>query len=239
MEKPKLLIADSNEDFASALEQALTPYYRVVCCADGKDALSILRSQQPQILVLDPTLPGLDGLSLLEAALREDLHPMVMIIARFLNSYIEETAARLGVGYLMSKPCDIAAAVDRIRDLSRRLSPETPDPREQVSQLLLSLGFSAKHDGFHYLPDAVCLMAREPGQPVTKILYPAVARIHACSPDNVERSIRSALDAAWARKNAGAWQTLFPFHTDRRPSNADFITKLALWLNMRGHEGIL
>lgn len=238
MEKEILLIADSNEDFRLALMQALTPYYRVLCCGSGKDALDILRSQQPEVLILDPTLPELDGLSLLETALREDLHPRVMIISRFLNGYIEETAARLGVGYLMRKPCDIRSAVNRIRELRHRLSLNGSDPRAEIRQLLLSLGFSSKHDGFRYLPDAVVLMAREVGQPVTKIIYPAVARKFGCSPDNVERSIRAALDAAWARKDAALWQKLFPFHTDRRPSNADFITKLALQLNSSRREGI-
>ena len=60
----------------------------------------------------------------------------------------------------------------------------TPTP-SFVSSLLLSLNVSTKHDGFTYLREAVILMAKNPGQSVTKVLYPEVAHICGCNKDNV------------------------------------------------------
>ena len=237
MEKHTLLIADGSEEFRLALSRALAPYYRVLGCGSGREALELLRSRKPQILVLDPTVPELDGLSLLETALQEDLHPMVLIVSRFLNDYIEEFAARLGVGYLMRKPCDIPVAVSRIRDLSRRIQAPSVTLRSNLCRCLLQLGFTTRHDGFSYLPDAVMLAARDLSQPVTKIIYPEVARLHGCSADNVERSIRTALDYAWKQGDRELWQQLFPGHR-KRPTNADFITQLALMVQLDGISGI-
>lgn len=239
MEKPVLLIADSNEDFRLALIRALQPHYRVFGCGSGHDALSFLRRENPEVLVMDPTLPELDGLSLLETAVRENIRPMVLIVSRFLTPYLQESAERLGVGYLMCKPCEISAVVFRVRDLNRRLTAAGPDLRARICRILLDLGFSTKHDGFLYLIEGVAMMTEQIGLPVTKIIYPAIARSHHCNPENVERSIRAALGWAWVHRNAELWQTLFPFVTDNRPSNADFITHLAVHLQLETTEGIL
>ena len=54
---------------------------------------------------------------------------------------------RLGVGYLMVKPCNVKATVERVRDLSQQVeiaAATPPDPRTEVSNVLLSLGFSTK-----------------------------------------------------------------------------------------------
>lgn len=237
MEKPTLLIADGNEEFRFALAKALQAHYQVLSCGSGLDALALLRSHQPDILVLDPTVPELDGLSLLETALQENLHPMVLIVSRFLSDYIEAAAARLGVGYLMQKPCDIGATVSRIRDLNRRIQSGAVTQRSSLCHHLLRLGFTTRHDGFSYLPDAILMTSGDISQPVTKIIYPAVARIHGCSPENVERSIRTALDHAWRHGDRELWLRLFPGHK-KRPTNADFITQLALLVQLNGENGI-
>jgi len=239
VEKPTLLIADSNEDFRLALVRALQPHYRVLYSGDGRDALLLLRREHPETLILDPTLPGIDGLTLLETAVEEDIRPMVLIASRFLTPYLQESAAQLGVGYLMCKPCDISAVVMRVRDLKRRLKPAAPDLRTLVCRCLLDLGFSTKHDGFQYLVDAVAMMTKDVTLPVTKIIYPAIAREHNCSPENVERSIRTAMGWAWMHRNAQLWLDIFPLSTDHRPSNADFLTHLAVHIQLSYPEGIL
>lgn len=239
MEKPVLLIADSNEDFRMALAGVLQAHYQVFCCGSGKDALTLLRREQPEVLVMDPTLPETDGLTLLETLIAEEIRPMVLIVSRFLTPYLLESAERLGVGYLMCKPCEISAVAGRVRDLNRRLKASGPDLRARICRLLLELGFSTKHDGFQYLIEAVAMMTEQIGLPVTKIIYPAIARNHHCSPENVERSIRSALGWAWVHRNEELWQTRFPFVTKSRPSNGDFITHLAVQLQLEDSEGIL
>ena len=102
MDTRKLLIADGNEEFRRALAAELQGAYHVRCCDDGKEALSLLRSFAPDVLVLDLMLPGLDGISLLQSAAASGLCPMVLVTSRFYNDYVLTALGELSVGYMLS-----------------------------------------------------------------------------------------------------------------------------------------
>lgn len=224
----KLLIADCNEEYRTALAAVLSEQYQVLCCPSGTEALALLQQENPDIFVLDLMLPELDGLTLLERISASGICPMVLAATPILTDYVFSCAQRLGIEYLVRKPCSIEAVASRIRDLSQRLKAPEPkqDPANYVSNLLLSLGISTKHNGFSYLRESVLRMARNPAQSVTKLLYPEVAHICGCSKENVERSIRTALDRAWEKRDPDLWQKYFP-NARQRPSNAVFISRLA------------
>lgn len=244
MDALKLLIADANEDFAQVLEEHLQGAYCVRCCQDGKQALSLLRSFDPDVLVVDLMLPELDGISLLQAAAEEGLTPMVLAVSRFDSDYVQQSMEALSVGYFMRKPCDIAATVARITDLSRRLRPPLvtpPDHRTHVSNLLISLGIPTKLRGYAYLREAVLLMAKKPDQSITKELYPAVAALCGCQSTHVERSIRNAIETAWMHRDDRLWQLHFlpaPDGVIPRPSNAEFISRLADTLRLNQDSAV-
>lgn len=155
MDAMKLLIADGNEEFRRALAAELQGAYHVRCCGDGKEALSLLRSFVPDVLVLDLMLPELDGISLLQSAASAGLCPMVLVTSRFYNDYILGALGELSVGYMMRKPCDIPATAARIGDLSRHIRAPLvtpPDPQTQVTNLLLSLNIPSKLRGLRIPP---------------------------------------------------------------------------------------
>jgi len=224
----KLLIADYSEDCRTALAAALQDRYHVLCCRTGTEAWNLLHQEHPDICVLNLMLPELDGLTLLERAQAEGLHPVVLAITPILSSYVDNCAQRLGIQYLVRKPCEIEALAARVLDLSKRVSVPVSreDPVTQTASILLSLSFSAKHNGFSYLREAIVRMCRDPSQSVTKALYPAVAHTFGCNKENVERSIRTALDFAWEHGDRRLWQRYFP-EAVQRPSNAVFISRIA------------
>ena len=238
MERLKLLIAEGTEDFRMALADALRGAYTLRECGDGPQALQLMQSFQPDVVVLDLMLPGLDGITLLQRAVELDMHPMVLATTRFHNDYVIESAQNLGVGYIMVKPCDLRATVARLVDLSQRIHPSRPDrPDEKtfVSNALLALGIPTRLKGYAYLREAILRMAKDPGQPITKELYPAVAA--AFKTENakvdythVERSIRSAIGVAWKERDEHLWSMYFLPKGDgniRCPSNGEFISRLA------------
>ena len=224
----KLLIADCSEDYRLALSAALCGLYQVLCCRSGTEALALLQKERPEILVLDLMLPELDGLTLLERITAKGICPVVLAATPIYSDYVFSCAQRLGIEYLVRKPYSIEAIVARIQDLSQRLKAQDPkiEPVTFVTGLLLDLNISTKHNGFSYLREAVLLMAKDPSQSVTKVLYPEVARLCDCHKENVERSIRTALDKAWEKRDPEIWQKYFP-HAHQRPSNAVFISRLA------------
>lgn len=224
----KLLIADSNEDFLLALTDILQKRYHVLRCRDGNSALELLRRENCDIIVLDLMLPGLDGITMLENAAAEGIFPIVLAATPLLNEYVFQSAERLGISYLVRKPCDIRAIAARVDDLCGELPKPAAkqDDRRFVSELLLSLGISIKHDGYDYLLEAILRMAKDPDQAFTKVLYPEVGKLFNRSGSQVERSIRAALDSAWKHHDDAVWQQYFP-PDSKRPTSAMIITRLA------------
>ena len=234
MEALKLLIADGTEDFRIALADALRGSYRIRECSDGIQALELLRSFRPDLLVVDLMLPGLDGISLLQEAAEMESRPMVLATTRFQSEYVIDTVSKLGVGYLMIKPCDIRSTVSRIQDLRQRLNPPAvtrPDPGVFVSNLLLLLGVATNLRGYLYLREAIPMIARDRKQSITKELYPRIAKQFDCETACVERSIRSAIGSAWKRRDDRIWRGYFSPEANgqiKKPSNGKFITRLAM-----------
>lgn len=233
MDKRRLLIADSSEDFLQALTEALCQDYRILCCQDGREALTLISSFQPHLFLLDPMLPSLDGISLLEAAVAAGQTPIVMTVCSHYTEYMTHALYRLKVGYLIRKPCDIHALVDRIRDLDHQSEQpfrSAPDPQHRTGELLLTMGFVPKHRGYAYLCCAIVAAAHQPDQSITKELYPRIAATFNCEQASVEHSIRTAIEAAWKKGSRESWLQYFPpelGYSANRPTNHNFITRMA------------
>lgn len=233
MEKTKILIADSSEEFCNALAQLLGNAYRIRCCRDGNGALQQLQNFRPDICVLDLLISGLDGITLLQKTVQKGIRPVVLAMTRYVSDYILDAAERLHIGYLMVKPCDPAAVAARITDMTQQVKTPafaSPDPRTQVSNLLLSLGIPTKLRGYGYLREAVLLMAQCPNQSVTKELYPAVAAACGATAVQVERSIRNAVQTGYRQQDPTVWHIYFPAGDAgcvRPPTNSEMITCLA------------
>lgn len=228
MERPKLLIADNNEEFRLALARLLQSRYDVRTCCTGGEALAILHQDHWDVLVLDVMLPEVDGITLLERITEDGIRPKVLLLTSLTTDYILRAAERLGVGYIMLKSCEVQAAAARIFDLNQTLNPPArkQDPEVIVSDLLTSMQFAPKLKGFDYLKPAIALLEQDRKQPITKVLYPAVAEICSCESGHVERSIRHAIEKTWDRRDVQVWEHYFPGLT-KRPANAVFLARMA------------
>lgn len=233
MEKRKLLIADGSAQLREMLSDMFRGSYQVFSCATGYEARELLADLAPELTVLDVMLPGIDGISLLQWLREQGMDTRVLITTRLANEYIMEAAERLGAGYVMMKPYDLAALAARVEDLGKSVrmnSAAHRDPAGQVTGMLRALGFQTKLRGFVCLREAVLICAREEHPSVTKVLYPEVARRCGCAASHVERNIRSAIDAAWSSRNENVWRMYFNPDSSGsipRPTNAAVISRLA------------
>ena len=233
MEKTKILIADATEEFCRTLTQTLGNGYRIRCCRDGNGALQLLQTFRPDICVLDLMISGLDGITLLQKIAQRGLRPVVLATTRYISEYILASAERLNIGYLMVKPCDPAAVAARVADMAQQIRLPVfanPEPKTQVSNMLLSLGVPTKLRGYGYLREAVLLMSKQPSQSITKELYPAVASGFGATAVQVERSIRSAVKNSFQRQDESVWRMYFPAGeagNTRPPTNSEMISCLA------------
>ena len=239
----KLLIADGTDAFRQALTENLKEHYVVRVCQEGHETLAMLLSFKPDLLVLDLMLPGLEGISVLQRAAESGVEPVVLATTRYCNDYVSDVISRLNVGYVMVKPCDVQAATARLLDLTERLKEQPvvqPDDRTVVSNILLTLGVPTNLRGYCYLRDAILAEIREPGQQVTKTLYPDVGKPYGASGAQVERSIRTAIEKAWNLRNDRQWRQYFAADGTGvvpKPSNAVFISTLAYHVRNKCDSG--
>jgi len=117
-----ILVIEDDQALAAGLCTALRrKSYAVNLVGTGKDALHVIRTETPDIAILDLGLPDMDGIDVLKQARRE--HPALQILVLTARSHIDEKIIGLDSGgddYL-AKPFEITELFARLRVLERRL----------------------------------------------------------------------------------------------------------------------
>lgn len=223
----KLLIAEPTVVFAAALTEALSEIYEITCCHCGEAALQLLQEIRPQALVIDLSLPHMDGLQVLHRSSYKP--PVVLALINLATDYALQMAKDAGASFALLTPCTTQSVVYHLQEMTRRLEqPQVViDPQQLTEKLLQDLGIPVHQAGFYQLRVGVPLFAQDESQPLKKELYSAIAAVCGnSSSEQVERSIRDAVHKAWKNRNPGVWEEHFPGAT-KAPSNKVFIAVLA------------
>lgn len=229
----KILIAESFVEFSEPLCDILEMHYDVCMCHSGLSVKGLLEDFLPDVLVMDLALPGLDGISLLKQICTMQVRPRILLTTCFMSPYVETVISGLGVDLVVLKPCKAEVLAERIEDL---LEDEKPhllmrlQSRSSVSSMLLELNIPSKRRGFVYLEKGIRQYLKQPGQALTKTLYPDLAREHCTQPEAVERAIRQVIHESWAKRDDRVWRMYFTPGREGiipRPTNAEFISGLA------------
>jgi two-component system phosphate regulon response regulator PhoB len=123
MANQKVLVVDDEEDILELLKFNLSREgYQVPCAASGEQALGLVRSENPDLVVLDLMLPGIDGLEVTRR-LKNDPNtknlPIVMLTAKGEEADIV-TGLELGADDYITKPFSPRILVARVRAVLRR-----------------------------------------------------------------------------------------------------------------------
>ena len=108
--------------------------YRVVTAADGRAALESVSADQPDLLVLDLGLPGLDGLEVTRRLRQAGDLPIVMLTARD-DELDKLLGLELGADDYLTKPFSPRELVARVRAVLRRAERSTRDGDDAGSPL--------------------------------------------------------------------------------------------------------
>ena len=240
--RTSILIADNSEEFCVSLSAALqrTERFAIVGTAcDGEQAMQLLEERKPDILVLDLMLAKKDGLSILKSMAAWERRPAVVATSGFMTDYVASAAAGLGVAYLILKPCDMDALVDRLEELrgdAGRSIPIRRAPGQSIEALVTGIiheiGVPAHIKGYQYLREAIIIAVNDMDviNAITKVLYPQVAKTFQTTPSRVERAIRHAIEVAWDRGDLDTLQRFFGYtvsNTKGKPTNSEFIALIA------------
>lgn len=144
----KLLIIDDDEDTRQLIKLALAEEasYDVIECADGRSAVQTFRATQPDLVLLDVLMPGMDGINICLAIREQSDVPIIFLSAKG-QATDKAIGLRIGADDYLAKPFDNDELLARIRALLRRAHRGQPaaaqGPRLEFPSLIIDL---TKHD---------------------------------------------------------------------------------------------
>jgi two-component system response regulator TctD len=122
----KLLLIEDHLSLQTTLVRTLTRRgFDVVTCADGLQALKVWQRSLPEVVLLDLSLPGQDGLQLLTQARALNLRTPVIILTARGTVGDRILGLNTGADDYLAKPFDLDELEARIHALLRRQSPLT------------------------------------------------------------------------------------------------------------------
>lgn len=118
MENKKILIVDDEEDVLNVLERRLSVAgYSVFRTTNGKDAIITAKEKQPDLIILDIIMPGMDGADVANVLKNDPLTKNIPIL--FLTCLItpdeERTGNLISGSYFIAKPYNPEELLREIR----------------------------------------------------------------------------------------------------------------------------
>lgn len=123
----KILIVDDDENICEVIKMYLeTTGYNVKVAHDGKAAKEEFVNFNPNLVVLDMMLPGIDGMEVLKWIRKDSNVPVIMLTAKG-ETFDKVLALEIGADDYVVKPFEPKELLARVKAVMRRYSGEEPD----------------------------------------------------------------------------------------------------------------
>jgi len=146
--------------------------YKVIIALNGENALELVNSRNPDLILLDLNLPYVDGLEVCKSVRRNSRVPIIMLTARD-EEEDKIIGLELGADDYITKPFSPREVVSRVKALFRRLDEGDGNNHQEkkisVGELLINI---ARHEAQYFGQDLsltprefsiLSLLARNPG----------------------------------------------------------------------------
>jgi len=212
----KILIVEDEKILRETLAYNLTNQgFEVVTSGDGNEALEIMRSDPPDLMILDIMLPGLDGFEVCRQARTRSNIPILMLTAR--DSEIDRVVGlEVGADDYMVKPFSMRELVARVKAMLRRgkflqeeVQTTIPNPNNE-SRLLIFGDLSIDLDRREILKQGEVLEVRP--KEFELFLYMAQNRGKALSRERI-------LEEVWGWNYVGESRTVDVHYSLVAPKN--------------------
>ncbi len=210
----KLLLVEDDPALQTTLQRSFEKAgMQVVICGDGARALDRWRASVPDVVVLDLSLPGVDGLNVLAHARSEGLSTPVLILTARGTVGDRILGLNGGADDYLPKPFDLDELEARIRALARRIEGRSglPEPQRPA---FCGLSADPESGAVHLNGQVLELTVREsallrallarPGHAVAKerlfeLVFPGEADVHTEAIEVVVYRLRKKLQQTGAQ----------------------------------------
>ena len=132
MESSKILVVDDDRNINELLRLYLEKEgYTVASAYDGRDAVKKFEDHQPDLVLLDIMLPGMDGWQVCREIRKKSDKPVIMITAKG-ETFDKVLGLELGADDYVVKPFDAKEVVARIKAVLRRYSSVSESSVKEV-----------------------------------------------------------------------------------------------------------
>ena len=247
MKTINLLVVDDDKDLVVTMKKYFEENTNIRIkyeASNGEEAKRIIDSRQEEydLILLEPLIPKIDGLSLLETIKDNKINKKVLIISSYKDLEIMERAKELNViGYMM-KPFDLKILEKRINNYfvdSEKVTIENEKVslKKRITKIIHELGVPSNLKGYDYIREGIMLVYYDPtlSSKITKGLYPIIANKFTSNESRVERSMRHAIEVSWNRGNWDMMEDIFGYSVSidkAKPTNSEFIVTIADMLRL-------
>lgn len=188
-----IMVVEDDESLAAWIADYLNSQdYQVSVATRGDDALELIRSDEPDLVVLDVMLPGLTGLQVCEQAREFYSKPILMLTAQS-EEDDEIRGLETGADDFLPKPVKPKVLLARIKALLRREHSDDPSHVIRIGGLFidttsrtLTLNGSDINLSSHEF-DLLALLASQSGTPVSR--ENLISQMRGIEYDGLDRSI--------------------------------------------------
>ena len=128
--KQKILIVDDDANIAEIISLYLTKEcFNTMVAQDGEEALKAFETYEPNLILLDLMLPGIDGYQVCREIRSKSMTPIIMLSAKG-EVFDKVLGLELGADDYIEKPFDSKELVARVKAVLRRTAASRPEEKE-------------------------------------------------------------------------------------------------------------
>ena len=131
--RPLILVVDDEEPIRKLLRVNLSlEGYGVIVAPDGESALKLYQKYEPNMIILDIMMPGIDGYQVLDVVRQSSNIPVIMLTAKD-DIFSLPKALNNGADDYVTKPFSMLELTSRIRAHMRRAANWLPQARQEAA----------------------------------------------------------------------------------------------------------
>lgn len=111
----KVLVVDDQKGIRQLLQEFLAQEgYQVITVGNGQAAISAVKQQQIDLIIMDMNMPGMNGLETAEIILHENKYIPVILMTAYAKKEIQEAARAVGINRCIIKPFEFKELKDMV-----------------------------------------------------------------------------------------------------------------------------
>ncbi len=129
-----LVVEDNTLNLELVTDVMTARGWTVLQASRAADGIALARSHRPDVILMDVSLPGMDGLQAAAALTRDPCTrdiPVIGVSAHAMKGD-EKAAFRAGCCGYITKPIDVRSFARQVEDMMRAARPRQPHPEDEV-----------------------------------------------------------------------------------------------------------